>query len=107
MTQTRPWFRKEPGARRNVGKVSFHFFARGGFRACGRDQRAFRSPFGNIRGPCLRALLQAKEAKGFSSAVQLGKADAPRFLAEPGRARLSKNLWEVSEGLQPLRLSFV
>ena len=26
------------------------YFRRGRFRACGRDQRAFRSPFGNLRG---------------------------------------------------------
>ena len=30
--------------------ISLHGFCkRGGFRACGRDQRAFRSPFGNLR----------------------------------------------------------
>ena len=28
-----------------------------GFRACGRDQRAFRSPFGNLRGRPFVAML--------------------------------------------------
>ena len=30
------------------------------FRACGRDQRAFRSPFGNLRPPYLMQLLQVR-----------------------------------------------
>ena len=42
------------------GKGPPCFFCFAGFRLCGGDQRAFRSPFGNLRGPPL-------DAEGFST----------------------------------------
>ena len=75
-----------------------------GFRACGRDQRAFRSPFGNLRGPSrwhrfrvpeqksnFPLLLHpipnrfqgaAKESRGFGAP---GKRSSGSFSAENGR----------------------
>ena len=52
----------------------FSHFA--GFRLCGGDQRAFRSPFGNLRSPCcgwefsqgIRCFLAFSVSQGFASA---------------------------------------
>ena len=90
MTQTRPWFRKEPGARRNaLAKCLFIFLQGEGFAPAGATKGLSDRPLETLRGPCLRALLRAKEAKGFSSAVQLERGRAP-VPCGAGRARLSK-----------------
>ena len=71
-------------------------------------QRAMGKPFGRARRRetfciCKNAYKTCKknEAKYFVNALRAGK----RLL--PGPLRLSKNPREVSEGPQPLRLSFV
>ena len=56
--------------------LRYHFSAidarkRKGFRACGRDQRAFRSPFGNLRPPSLPVCLQAEKPILFSSVFRV------------------------------------
>ncbi len=55
-------------------KSVIHACKRRRFRACGRDQRAFRSPFGNLRPPCLLVFLQGKKPRISSSVFQLEKA---------------------------------
>ena len=54
----------------------FLFLFLRGFRLCGGDQRAFRSPFGNLRSPCcgwkfsqgMRCFLALPVSQGFASA---------------------------------------
>ena len=53
---------------------------RKGFRACGRDQRAFRSPFGNLRPRSLWESLQVEQRKDSPSPCRYEKA---RFLPPP------------------------
>ena len=53
---------------------------RKGFRACGRDQRAFRSPFGNLRSRSLWESLQVEQRKDSPSPCRYEKA---RFLPPP------------------------
>ena len=43
--------KKQISCRRQEKGLPFFFPYRKGFRLCGGDQRAFRSPFGNLRGP--------------------------------------------------------
>ena len=59
------------------GKEPFFLFLfLRGFRLCGGDQRAFRSPFGNLRPPCcgwkfpqeIRCFLAFPVSQGFASA---------------------------------------
>ena len=47
---TQGWnWRKPPIASKPLVSIAIVFFVAQGFRACGRDQRALRSPFGNLR----------------------------------------------------------
>ena len=61
--------------------LNFLFLFLRRFRLCGGDQRAFRSPFGNLRPPCLLRCLQAMHSEvssSFSSVRLSPPGEVPR-----------------------------
>ncbi len=94
------------------------FCKRGGFRACGRDQRAFRSPFGNLRPhtgwrPCKlrnrKVLLQRyswNKHAFFGSLNCLGKGDwglGDGFSIESWFRRSKRNYFRILQQIFPFR----
>ena len=62
------------------------------FRACGRDQRAFRSPFGNLRPPYWSERLQARKLVG-------SPFQRPYLFSAAGK--VIKLLWRSNKFEQP------
>ena len=75
---------------------------RRGFRLCGGDQRAFRSPFGNLRAHTLLKCLQARPPLVFSS--WRAHESASSFAAVKGRGSMEPRPLCLGSGtpFQPL-----